>query len=62
MPELSLATHLLTSQVTKRPRFTNLPLLISTIVIVGQAVLLDGGAVEEKQGGGLKTPLEHNDT
>ena len=28
----------------------------------GQAVLLDGGAVAEKQGGGLKTPLEHDDT
>jgi hypothetical protein len=29
---------------------------------MGQAVLLDGGAVAEKQGGGLKTPLEHEDT
>jgi hypothetical protein len=31
-------------------------------VIAVQAVLLDGGAVAEKQGGGLKTPLEHDDT
>jgi hypothetical protein len=52
----------LTSRVTRRLRFTKLPPLTSSVVTVGQAVLLDGGAVAEKQGGGLKTPLEHNDT
>jgi hypothetical protein len=31
-------------------------------VIAVQAVLLDGGAVAEQLGGGLKTPLEHDDT
>ncbi len=32
------------------------------VAVALQAVLLDGGAVAEKQGGGLKTPLEHDDT
>jgi len=40
----------------------NLPPLTLHRGDYGQAVLLDGGAVAEKQGGGLKTPLEHDDT
>ena len=66
MPELLPATRLSTSPATKKPRFVgtrhNLPPLTLHRGDYGQAVLLDGGAVAEKQGGGLKTPLEHDDT
>jgi hypothetical protein len=53
---------LASNEETKATAYVFTAVCILSCLTSAQAVLLDGGAVAEKLGGGLKTPLEHDDT